>query len=162
MRMLRRATAVAAVAITASLVAPAVGAGPALDWTYSPTEGPPGTVITVEGTCVDDANMWEAVQLSLLLPFAELDRRIEPITPGVPWSFTLTVPADAEPFEAEVAKQCANLDAGGNFAGGEATTRQPFTITAAPAPPTTAPPVSDPGDDTPAPPPVAAAPSFTG
>lgn len=142
--LLQRIGAIAAVAVMATAgAASAGGGGVPLDWTMDPTSGPAGTTITVTGTCADDENEWEAVALYLQPvpdeseePTMEeevelLDERLEPVTPGVEWSFTLVVPEDVEPGTLEVGKQCARLDDTGGFDGGEATTRRSFEVVVA-------------------------------
>ena len=130
--------------MTTATAAAAGGGEAPLDWTLDPTSGPAGTTITVTGTCADNENNWEAVALYLGYPPDEseeptmgeeenewLDERLEPITVGVEWSFTLVVPADVEPGILEVGKQCARLDEADEFDGGEATTRMDFEVLAA-------------------------------
>jgi hypothetical protein len=109
-------------------------------FTVDPAESVPGGTVSVTGVCpVDDVNNWEAVFFYLDIPgaiegsedtFFTLEHFT--ITPGETWTFTVTIPADAEPGPTTIAKQCARLDDEGNFDGGEATQRQDFTVLAVP------------------------------
>lgn len=120
-----------------------------------PTSAPPGGTVTVTGVCpVDDVNQWEGVFFYLDIPdamddepeFFHLDNF--PITPGVQWTFGLTIPAEARPGETTIAKQCARLNDDGSFGGGEGTQRLDFVVLE-PAPDTTEP--TDPADTVPPP-----------
>ena len=98
-----------------------------------PTSAPPGGTVTVTGVCpVDDVNQWEGVFFYLDIPdamddepeFFHLDNF--PITPGVQWTFELTIPAEARPGETTIAKQCARLNDDGSFGGGEFLAQRPI------------------------------------
>jgi hypothetical protein len=167
---MKRLIAFVAVMIAAviALSTPALGGLSESFFEVDPTSAPPGGTVTANGLCEDDINEWEAVFFYLDIPDASeefLNVGNFPITPGVPWSFELTIPAEATPGETTIAKQCARVDEEGNFAGGEGTQRQDFVVLE-PTPDTT-----DTTDttDTPTPPSEAAAatapatqPRFTG
>jgi hypothetical protein len=148
----RSFAALASILVVLGLLAPTAQAGSPLDWSSTPSEGPPGTVITITGVCSDDVNEWEAVELALR-PLGG-DSAGEPlvaegmtITRGVEWTATLTVPDGLEPGTYEITKQCVRLDESGAFAGGEATTRTNFEVLPADEEPTTTTEVEpDPGD----------------
>jgi hypothetical protein len=120
-------------AAVVGLSAPALGGASESFFEVDPTSAPPGGTVTADGFCPDDVNEWTAVFFYLDIPDATeeptfLDVGNFPITAGVPWTFELTIPAEATPGETTIAKQCARVDEGGNFAGGEGTQRQDFVV----------------------------------
>jgi hypothetical protein len=157
----------AAGALVAGTILASTPAGAGLvSFAVDPDESLPGASVSVSGTCPDDVNEFEAV-------FFYLDGTGEdvfdlgdfPITPGAPWSFSVTVPAGAPAGATQIGKQCARVDEDGNFDGGEATERLDFEVLAAPTTTTSEPPAStvapEPADTEGATA-VAATPAFTG
>jgi hypothetical protein len=119
------------------LVTTPAGAG-ILSFGVDPDEGLPGASVAVSGVCPDDVNEFEAVFFYLDQPGGGFfDLGDFPITPGDPWTFTVTVPDDAQAGATQIGKQCARVDDDGNFDGGEATERLDFEVLAAPATTTT-------------------------
>jgi hypothetical protein len=103
-----------------------------------PDSTTPGGTVTIDGLCVDDLNNWQAVFFYLDIvvpePTGEEGTSISlgsfPITPGVLWSFEVTIPDDVEPQATRIGKQCARVNPDGSFSRGEATQRLPFQVVA--------------------------------
>jgi hypothetical protein len=120
-------------AAVVALSTPALGGASESFFEVDPASAPPGGTVTADGFCPDDVNEWAAVFFYLDIPDATeeptfLNIGNFPITPGVPWTFELTIPAEATPGETTIAKQCARVDEEGNFAGGEGTQRLDFVV----------------------------------
>jgi hypothetical protein len=127
----------------------------------SPTSGPPGTVITVQGEdCTTTDPGLEAVLVNLIdentqqpvIPFIE--------APAGSWSIQLTIPQEIDPDHAfAITASCVNFDSPDTFVVVFDYEPVAFDVTEPPtaAPPTTAPPTTTPPAE-----PVAAEPTFTG
>jgi len=150
---------------------------------YSPTSGPPGTVISVSGTdCFPSGEEFPSrVDVVLSTPGGEgtviVSGTFTPNQETGAWSGTLTVPAGTAPGPYDIQAFCYLLDESGGDLGTDAVgppgppainnftytpNPGPFTVTApAPTPAPPAPAGTDPVAPG-APAPVVAAPSFTG
>jgi hypothetical protein len=118
---------VVAVGVLLAASAP-VGAGLASTFAVDPDQAPPGAEVTVMGVC-EAGQDFERVFFYLDLPAGGfVDLGDFAITPAVPWEFTVTIPADAPLGPTTMGKQCARVDAGGEFNGGEATQRVDFVV----------------------------------
>ena len=141
-----------------------VGAGGDATFEYSPTSGPPGTVIQVSGgDC--GLNVLNEVVVVLSTPGEDgsvIASVTIPVMNDGTWTGTLTVPDGTPPGDYDLQAFCTNI-VQDNGVGSQAVDPPanvefiylpnpgPFAVTGAPSPPTTVPPV-----------PVEAAPAFTG
>ena len=150
-----------------------VGGGESIPFQYSPTSGPPGTVIEASG---DDCGLSALNEVVLVLSTpgegSEIASATIPVTNEGDWSGTLTVPEGTPPGDYDLQAFCTNkppegvgsqaVDPPANVEFTYQPDPGPFTVTGAPAPPpTTAPAPTAPASAAPAPV-VAGTPSFTG